>query len=85
MNLKTGQSVHDNILRWSLYSTLLLYGLGEGAFPPPMHPDHYPLGMTQGPGNSPTLGEAQCQTVLNGLQEGGGIKFERTSSGASLN
>jgi hypothetical protein len=26
VNLKTGQSVDDNILPWSLYSTLLLYG-----------------------------------------------------------
>ncbi len=26
MNLKTGQSLDDNILPWSLYSTLLLYG-----------------------------------------------------------
>jgi hypothetical protein len=25
VNLKTGQSVDDNILPWSLYSTLLLY------------------------------------------------------------
>jgi hypothetical protein len=25
VNLKTGQSVYDNILPWSLYSTLLLY------------------------------------------------------------
>jgi hypothetical protein len=26
VNLKTGQIVYDNILPWSLYSTLLLYG-----------------------------------------------------------
>ncbi len=32
MNLKTGQSVYDNILPLSLYSTLLLYGRQQRKF-----------------------------------------------------
>jgi hypothetical protein len=30
VNLKTGQSVDEDILLWSLYSTLLLYGFNHG-------------------------------------------------------